>query len=123
MLDKPAQGVRYVLHEMAITAALAGQDVALVFQVYVEKELECGLLVAPWPQARSLSKRFCLVKPLESGINESALQAFEQWLVMAIKGPTASRASTFYESTISVEECARRSRYYWLLPPLHRFSR
>lgn len=80
-LDHPARGVRYDLHEMAIAAALAGQGVALVPHVYVEKELENGTLVAPRPLARSLSKRFCLVKPLEPGINESALQAFEQWLL------------------------------------------
>lgn len=80
-LDNPAQGVRYDLHEMAIAAALAGQGIALVPHVYVEKELENGLLVAPWPIARRLSKRFCLVKPPENGINESALQAFERWLV------------------------------------------
>ena len=61
--------------------ALAGQGVALVPHVYVEKALENGTLAAPWPQARSLSKRFCLVKPLENGVNESALRAFEQWLL------------------------------------------
>lgn len=80
-LDNPAQGVRYDLHEMAIAAALAGQGVALVPRAYIEKELENGLLVAPWPIASSLRKRFCLVKPLANGINEAALQAFEQWLV------------------------------------------
>ena len=80
-LDNPARGVRYDLHEMAIAAALAGQGVALVPHVYVEKALENGTLAAPWPQARSLSKRFCLVRPLENGVNESALQAFEQWLL------------------------------------------
>lgn len=80
-LEHPALGVRYDLHEMAISAALAGQGVALVPHVYVEKELANGSLIAPWPLARSLSKRFCLVKPLEPGINESALQAFERWLL------------------------------------------
>ena len=80
-LDNPVQGVRYDLHEMAIAAALAGQGVALVPHVYVEKALENGSLAAPWPPARSLSKRFCLVKPLENGVNESALRAFEQWLL------------------------------------------
>jgi DNA-binding transcriptional LysR family regulator len=36
--------VRYDLHEMAIAAALAGQGVALVPHVYVEKALENGTL-------------------------------------------------------------------------------
>ncbi|WP_142501725.1 LysR substrate-binding domain-containing protein [Klebsiella sp. 2680] len=79
-LNNPAQGVRYDLHEMAIAAALAGQGVALVPHVYVENELENGQLVAPWPISHRLSKRFCLVRPSENGINELALQAFERWL-------------------------------------------
>lgn len=80
VLDNPAQGVRYDLHEMAIAAALAGHGVALVPQMYIEKELSSGALVAPWPQSVTLSKNFCLVKPAERGVNETALQAFEQWL-------------------------------------------
>lgn len=44
-LDNPAQGVRYDLHEMAITAALSGQGVALVPRMYIEKDLACGTLV------------------------------------------------------------------------------
>ncbi|MDI7660314.1 LysR substrate-binding domain-containing protein [Cronobacter universalis] len=79
-LENPAQGVRYDLHEMAIAAALAGQGVALVPRRYVEDELARGALVAPWPEAVSLSKTFCLIKPAESGMNDPALAAFEQWL-------------------------------------------
>ncbi|MCQ5473167.1 LysR substrate-binding domain-containing protein [Pantoea brenneri] len=80
VLDNPAQGVRYDLHEMALAAVLAGQGVAMIPRIYVEKELERGTLVAPWPDSEQLSKTFCLVKPLETGINESALQDFERWL-------------------------------------------
>ncbi|MFZ4832492.1 LysR substrate-binding domain-containing protein [Rouxiella sp. Mn2063] len=80
MLENPAQGVRYDLHEMAIAAALSGQGVALVPHLYVEKELSNGALVAPWSPSAALSKKFCLVKPAETGINETALLAFEQWL-------------------------------------------
>ncbi|MBU9846699.1 LysR substrate-binding domain-containing protein [Rahnella ecdela] len=80
VLDNPAQGVRYDLHEMAIAAVLAGQGVAMVPRIYVEKELNRGSLVAPWPQSEQLSKTFCLVKPVETGINETALQNFERWL-------------------------------------------
>ncbi|ELY2497234.1 LysR substrate-binding domain-containing protein [Cronobacter muytjensii] len=79
-LDNPAQGARYDLHEMAIAAALAGQGVALVPRGYVEDELARGALVAPWPGASTLSKTFCLVKPVESGVNDAALAAFEVWL-------------------------------------------
>lgn len=81
VLDNPAQGVRYDLHEMAIAAALVGQGVAMVPRMYVEKELRSGALVAPWPESALLSKRFCLVKPRETGINESALLDFERWLL------------------------------------------
>ncbi|WP_404689008.1 LysR substrate-binding domain-containing protein, partial [Raoultella planticola] len=64
----------------ATSAVLAGQGVAMVPRIYVEKELNQGLLVAPWPDAEQLSKTFCLVKPVETGINEPALQDFERWL-------------------------------------------
>ncbi|EOV8962085.1 LysR substrate-binding domain-containing protein [Cronobacter turicensis] len=79
-LNNPAQGVRYDLHEMAIAAALAGQGVALVPRRYVDDELARGALVAPWPEALSLSKTFCLITPAESGMNDPALAAFGQWL-------------------------------------------
>ena len=85
-LDSPAQGVRYDLHEMAIAAALAGQGVAMVPRMYVETELNSGALAAPWPESECLSKKFCLIKPAETGINEAALQAFESWLLAEITG-------------------------------------
>jgi DNA-binding transcriptional LysR family regulator len=84
-LDNLAQGVRYDLHEMAIAAALAGQGVALVPRMYVDKELSRGELVAPWPESESVSKKFCLVKPVETGINEPALKDFEHWLLTEMK--------------------------------------
>ncbi|OIX90477.1 LysR substrate-binding domain-containing protein [Pantoea sp. Ae16] len=79
-LDNPAHGVRYDLHEMAIAAVMAGQGVALIPHMYIENELRCGMLVSPWPASESLSKRFCLVKPAETGVNEPALKSFETWL-------------------------------------------
>jgi len=84
ILDNPAQGVRYDLHEMAIAAALAGQGVALVPRMYVEKELSSKALVAPWPESEYISKKFCLIQPVETGINDPALQAFERWLLAEI---------------------------------------
>lgn len=96
ILDNSAQGVRYDLHEMAIAAALAGQGVAIVPRMYVEKELSSGALVAPWPASDSLSKKFCLVKPRETGTNEPALQDFERWLQAEIvDGDSASRISCY----------------------------
>lgn len=89
VLDNPSQGDRYDLHEMAIAAAITGQGVALVPRMYVEKELQDGLLVAPWPESETLSKKFCLVKPTVSGINDRALEAFETWLQVEITSGTA----------------------------------
>lgn len=79
-LDNPSLGPKYDLHEMAIAATLAGLGVALIPPVYLEKELKSGALVTPWPASDALSKNFCLVKPVDSGINSAALQAFEDWL-------------------------------------------
>ncbi|MFO6493041.1 LysR substrate-binding domain-containing protein [Hafnia alvei] len=83
-LDNPTQGVRYDLHEMAIAAVMTGQGVALVPRMYVQNELSRGLLVSPWPESESLSKKFCLVKPPETGVNEAALEIFERWLLAEI---------------------------------------
>jgi DNA-binding transcriptional LysR family regulator len=83
-LDNPGQGVRYDLHEMAIAAVMARQGVALVPRMYVENELKRGLLVSPWPESATLSKRFCLVKPSETGANSAALEDFERWLLAEI---------------------------------------
>ncbi|CAK9886782.1 MAG: HTH-type transcriptional regulator TrpI [Candidatus Erwinia impunctatus] len=80
VIDNPLQGPRYDLHEMAITAALAGLGVALVPKVYIERELREGLLIAPWPETGNVHKIFCLVKPVNSGINQPVLTVFEQWL-------------------------------------------
>ena len=83
-LDNPGQGVRYDLHEMAIAAVMARQGVALVPRMYVENELKRGLLVSPWPESATLSKRFCLVKPSETGANSAALEDFERSLLAEI---------------------------------------
>lgn len=87
ILDNPAQGVRYDLHEMAIAAVMAGQGVALVPRMYIENELRSGMLVSPWPVSAKLSKNFCLVKPSETGINEAAVEDFERWLLAEMNTP------------------------------------
>lgn len=89
-LDNPAQGVRYDLHEMAIAAVMAGQGVALVPRMYLENELLDGKLVSPWPASERLSKKFFLVKPAETGVNESALEDFERWLLAEINTLTGT---------------------------------
>lgn len=63
---------------------MTGQGVALVPRMYVQNELSRGLLVSPWPESESLSKKFCLVKPPETGVNEAALEIFERWLLAEI---------------------------------------
>lgn len=68
------------LHGMLIEAALAGLGVALVPRFYVEDDLAAGRLVAPWPEARSISKRFCLILPEPIRLSEAPMQAFAQWL-------------------------------------------
>jgi hypothetical protein len=45
--------------------------------MYVENELKHGLLVSPWPESATLSKRFCLIKPTETGMNNAAVEDFE----------------------------------------------
>jgi DNA-binding transcriptional LysR family regulator len=77
---------------MAIAAVIAGHGVALVPRMYVENELSYGMLVSPWPASCCLSKKFCLVKPTETGINEAALESFERWLLAEMNRPTSFNA-------------------------------
>ena len=92
VLDNPALGVRYDLHSMSIAAALSGMGVALVPGLYVEDELRQGTLAAPWPEARTLTKTFCLIMPTQTGANDAALQKFETWLCdEARQTPAGSR--------------------------------
>ncbi|MCU7784977.1 LysR family transcriptional regulator, partial [Lelliottia amnigena] len=62
----------------------------LVPRMYVENELSCGMLVSSWPASECLSKKFCLVKPTETGINEATLESFERWLLTEIKTCTST---------------------------------
>lgn len=79
-IDNISSGIYYDLHEMSIAAALAGLGVALVPRIYVEKEIEEGRLVTPWPEAKKVTKTFCLVLPSTTSQNENALIAFQTWL-------------------------------------------
>ncbi|WP_241911913.1 LysR substrate-binding domain-containing protein [Telmatospirillum siberiense] len=81
MLTNPAVGARYDLHSMLIEAALAGLGVALVPRLYVEAELEQGLLAAPWPEGKTIAKEFCLVLPEPITLGEGPLQAFATWIL------------------------------------------
>lgn len=80
-LTHPAMGARFDLHAMLIEAALAGLGVALVPRLYVETELAQGRLVAPWPEAKAISKTFCLVLPEPIGLSREPMQAFRQWML------------------------------------------
>lgn len=81
VLSNPAVGARYDLHAMLIAAAQAGLGVALVPRLYVENELAQGSLVAPWPDAKTIAKTFCLILPESIGLSDTALQAFAAWLL------------------------------------------
>ena len=80
-LDHPAQGEIVDLHEMAIAVAVAGDGVALVPEIYVERELANGQLVSPWCQSALLSKTFCLILPAGVGQEHSPLHDFSGWLI------------------------------------------
>ncbi len=80
-LTNSAVGARYDLHAMLIEAALAGLGVALVPRLYVGTELEQGRLVAPWPDARGITKTFCLVLPEPIELSPQPVRAFANWML------------------------------------------
>jgi DNA-binding transcriptional LysR family regulator len=60
---------------------LAGQGVAMIPRIYVEKELERGTLVAPWPDSEQ-----CLqpaLKILQGRFIYSCFQRFDQTKCLA----------------------------------------
>lgn len=71
---------------MLIEAALAGLGVALVPRLYIGAELAEGRLVAPWPDAGSVAKNFCLVLPEPIESSDGPLQAFAHWLLEEARG-------------------------------------
>ncbi len=89
-LAHPAVGANYDLFSMLIEAALAGLGAALVPGRYVEAELLEGRLVSPWPPAKSLAKRYCLVLPGALDAQSGPLRAFAGWLLEEAKSPRRS---------------------------------
>jgi DNA-binding transcriptional LysR family regulator len=87
-LTNPAIGARYDLHSMLIEAALAGLGAALIPRLYVETELALGRLVAPWPEAKTITKTFCLILPEPIGLSGEPVQAFAQWVLDEAKKTT-----------------------------------
>jgi len=86
LLTNSAVGARFDLHSMLIEAALAGLGVALVPRLYIETELAQGRLVAPWPDAKAITKTFCLVLPDPIELSEPPMQAFAKWLLDEARG-------------------------------------
>ncbi|WP_087690617.1 LysR substrate-binding domain-containing protein [Pandoraea sp. PE-S2R-1] len=86
LLTNSAVGARFDLHSMLIEAALAGLGVALVPRLYIETELEQGRLVAPWPDAKAITKTFCLVLPEPIELSEPPVQVFAKWLLDEARG-------------------------------------
>lgn len=80
-LSNPAVGARFDLHSMLIEAAIAGLGVALVPRLYIAAEVAQGRLITPWPDSRSVTKRFCLVLPDPIELSASPMQAFARWLL------------------------------------------
>ncbi|VVE29610.1 LysR substrate-binding domain-containing protein [Pandoraea fibrosis] len=85
-LTNPAVGARYDLHSMLIEAAIAGLGVALVPRLYIDRELEQGRLVTPWPADNTVTKQFCLVLPEPIELSEGPVQAFANWMLSEARG-------------------------------------
>lgn len=86
VLTNPAVGARYDLHSMLIEAAIAGLGVALVPRLYIDRELEQGRLVTPWPADNTITKHFCLVLPEPIELSQGPVQAFANWILSEARG-------------------------------------
>lgn len=77
-------GPRYGQFAMVVQAAVVGMGAAIVPRFLVERELESGDLVIPFPQSLGSNQAYCLFYP-EARRNDPALRAFRDWLLDAVR--------------------------------------
>ncbi|MFC3676134.1 LysR substrate-binding domain-containing protein [Ferrovibrio xuzhouensis] len=77
-------GPRYGQFAMVVQAAVVGMGAAIVPRFLVERELENGDLVIPFPQSLGSNQAYCLFYP-EARRNDPALRAFRDWLLEAVR--------------------------------------
>lgn len=75
----PVQEIRFESSALAYEAALRGLGVAMGIKVLVERDLQAGTLVAPFPRAHALKDAYYLVRP-KARAPSIALQHFRTWL-------------------------------------------
>ena len=75
----PAQEIRLESSALAYEAALRGLGVAMGIRVLVDRDLQAGALVAPFPRAHALKDAYYLVRP-KARSPSIALQRFRTWL-------------------------------------------
>lgn len=80
---KPLQEIRLESSALAYEAALRGLGVAMGIRVLVDRDLEQGRLVAPFPQAHMLTDAYYVVRP-KARSPSVALQRFRTWLAEAL---------------------------------------
>lgn len=73
-------GPRYGQFAMVVQAAVVGLGAAIVPRFLVERELQEGELIVPFPQTIGSKQAYCLFYP-EAKRNDPALRAFRDWLV------------------------------------------
>jgi LysR family glycine cleavage system transcriptional activator len=85
-----AQGPRYEMFAMVLSAAEAGLGVGLVPHFLVQRALQTGELVMPVDQPLPVSQGYYFGYPMRNKASP-ALQAFEQWLSATARDSFADR--------------------------------
>jgi len=87
---QPAATLSFSNYDEAITAALAGQGVALGRRPLIDSLLKSRKLVAPFKGTVASPRAYFLI--VESGARaKPAVQAFERWLLQQVRGKPAGR--------------------------------
>lgn len=74
------RGMVFTVESMAIAAAVQGDGVALAAVYAVEREMNDGLLVAPFPQSMCSNLGFWLVEPARRATRPK-VEAFRRWIL------------------------------------------
>jgi LysR family glycine cleavage system transcriptional activator len=83
------QEMRLESSALAYEAAMRGSGVAIGIRVLVERDLQAGTLVAPFPRAHVLKDAYYLVRP-KSRSPSVALRRFRTWLAQELAEENAA---------------------------------
>lgn len=89
----PETGLQFDSYDHSISTALQGMGIALGMQPYVEKELNSGMLIEPFPDMRVKHHNEWYFVYRQEKFEQKKIQLFESWLIEQIESDPSLLAS------------------------------